>query len=217
MTHNQRQFVEFLLQHDALQFGHFTLKSGKKSPYFLNLGQLHSGESLAKLGQFYANQLMTLPFDNTILYGPAYKGIPLVASVAIALHHDHKISIPYCFNRKEIKNHGDKGLFVGSSPKGRRILMIDDVVTAGTTIKETLHLLQNTDAKLTGLLIALDRQEKNETHPTETMTQMLSKRYNMPIYSIITLSDVLLYLREQPDRQQEFKILQNFSNNANSG
>jgi orotate phosphoribosyltransferase len=189
----QNQFIEFLIHHNALQFGEFTLKSGRKSPYFFNLGVFNTGKSLARLGEFYAETFLQSRMPCDILFGPAYKGIPLVACTSIALAEKFNKNLPYCFNRKEAKDHGDAGSFVGAALKGN-VVMLDDVITAGTTVRETVSLLENTEATLAGIIIAFDRQERGEG--TVSAVQEVVKKYNVPVQSIVTLTDVLLYLQE---------------------
>ena len=194
MQDYQRHFIEFLLTHKALQFGEFTLKSGRVSPYFFNLGTFQSGSSLAQLGEFYATTLLqsNLPYD--VLYGPAYKGIPLVAATTIALFNNHNQDTPYCFNRKEAKDHGDKGLIVGA-PLEDRIVMVDDVITAGTTVRETIELMENRSANLSGIVIAFDRQERGQGE--QSAVQEIAEKYGVPVQSIITLVDLVEYLSHQ--------------------
>src|SRR3989338_8575751 len=157
----QTQFIEFLIENNALKFGEFKLKSGRMSPYFFNLGVFHSGKSLAKLGGFYAETLLKSRMHCDVLFGPAYKGIPLATATSIILFEKFNKNIPYCFNRKEKKDHGDGGDFVGAKLEGN-VVMLDDVITAGTTVRETVSLLANTQATLSGIIIAFDRQERGE-------------------------------------------------------
>src|SRR3990167_8880197 len=145
----QHQFIEFLLENNALTFGEFTLKSGRKSPYFFNLGVFNTGSALTQLGVFYAETLLKSQFPCDVLFGPAYKGIPLVAATSIMLAEKFHRNIPYCFNRKEKKSYGDGGAFVGAELKGN-VVMLDDVITAGTTVKETVAMLESTPATLSG-------------------------------------------------------------------
>ncbi|MCB1827551.1 MAG: orotate phosphoribosyltransferase [Coxiellaceae bacterium] len=205
MQEYQRHFIEFLLKHKALKFGEFTLKSGRISPYFFNLGTFQSGSSLAKLGEYYAASLLqsNLPYD--ILYGPAYKGIPLVAATAIALSNQHEIDAPYCFNRKEAKDHGDKGLFVGAPLEGR-IVMVDDVITAGTTVRETIELIQPYNADLTGIVIAFDRQERGQGKLSAV--QETASKHGVPVQSIITLTDLINYLHQHSELKSWLKPIE---------
>ncbi len=193
---SKEDFIEFLIKHQALKLGHFTLKSGRESPYFFNLGVFNSGASLAKLGEFYAAAIMETQLEYELLFGPAYKGIVLAATTSIALYQHHLLDIPYAFNRKETKDHGDGGQMVGSSLQNRKILMLDDVITAGTTVHETLNLLKHFSATLRGIVIAFDRQERGEG--TLSATEEVSARYGIPIVSLLKLEDVIAYLRKKP-------------------
>lgn len=191
MRSYQKKFIEFLVQHHALQFGEFILKSSRKSPYFFNLGVFNTGQSLATLGKFYAETLETSGMHYDMLFGPAYKGIALVAATTIALAEHYQKNVPYCFNRKEIKNYGDGGHFVGAPVQGK-IVMIDDIITAGTTVRETMTLLKNTQAKLSGIVIAFDRQERGQGNLSAV--QETVQNSGIPVQSIVTLSDVMQYL-----------------------
>jgi orotate phosphoribosyltransferase len=155
----QRQFIEFALNKQVLKFGEFTLKSGRKSPYFFNAGLFNTGRDLALLGRFYAEALMDSGIDFDLLFGPAYKGIPIATTTAVALAEHHDRDVPYCFNRKEAKTHGEGGNLVGSALQGR-VMLVDDVITAGTAIRESMEIIQANDAELAGVLISLDRQER---------------------------------------------------------
>ena len=207
MQEYQRHFIEFLLKHKALTFGTFTLKSGRVSPYFFNLGTFQSGSSLAQLGEFYAATLLqsNLPYD--MLYGPAYKGIPLVSATAIALYNHHQLDAPYCFNRKEAKDHGDKGTFVGA-PMSGRVVMVDDVITAGTTVRETIHLMENLNANLSGVLIAFDRQERGQGK--QSAVQETAKKYGVPVQSIITLSDLISYIHRSDQLKEWINPIESY-------
>lgn len=203
----QTQFIEFLIQHDALQFGEFTLKSGRVSPYFFNLGVFHTGKSLAMLGEFYAETLVKsrIPYD--ILFGPAYKGIPLATATSIILAEKFNKNVPYCFNRKETKDHGDSGNFVGAALHGK-LVMLDDVITAGTTVRETILALQNTDAQLSGIVIAFDRQERGAGKLSAV--QEAVKTHGIPVQSIVTLSDVVQYLNQRKDLKASLLAIEEY-------
>ena len=162
MENYKNDFIEFLYQNHVLSFGNFTLKSGRSSPYFFNLGLFNTGASLKKLGEFYADTLRTTELSYDILFGPAYKGIPLVSATAIGLANRYQKNVPYCFNRKEKKTHGDQGHLVGADLQGQMVL-IDDVITAGTTVRETLRIIADYPVKLTAILIAFDRQERGQS------------------------------------------------------
>ncbi|KAI9017081.1 phosphoribosyltransferase-like protein [Gaertneriomyces semiglobifer] len=194
MKQYQREFIEFAIKNKVLTFGSFTLKSGRTSPYFFNAGLFNTGNALATLGTFYAAALKDsqLPYD--VLFGPAYKGIPLVSSLAIALATKYDAEAPYSFNRKEKKDHGEGGSIVGSALKGK-IVVVDDVITAGTAIRESFAIIKGEGASLSGVLIALDRQEKG-TGTDLSAIQQVEKEYGVPVVSIVTLGDVLEYLQE---------------------
>jgi len=159
MKDYQKEFIEFALKNDVLRFGEFTLKSGRVSPYFFNAGLFNSGEALAKLGQYYAAAIKEGDVKFDVLFGPAYKGIPLATTCAVALYEHQNTNIPYSFNRKEAKAHGEGGNIVGAALEGD-ILIIDDVITAGTAIRESMDMIATAGAKPAGVIIALDRQEK---------------------------------------------------------
>ena len=203
----QIQFIEFLVQHGALKFGQFTLKSGRISPYFFNLGVFHTGGALAKLGEFYAQILLDSGFNYDILFGPAYKGIPLVATTSIALSEKFNRDVAYCFNRKEKKEYGDAGNFVGAELNGQ-VVMLDDVITAGTTVRETVALLENTEATLSGIIIAFDRQERGIGKLSAV--QEAVKTHGIPVQSIITLTDVIQYLSAQKNRESQLEAIEQY-------
>ena len=194
MPNIQTQFIEFLIENNALKFGEFKLKSGRISPYFFNLGVFNTGKSLSKLGEFYAETLINSGMHCDLLFGPAYKGIPLATATSIILFEKFNRNMPYCFNRKEAKDHGDKGNFVGAELKGN-VVMLDDVITAGTTVRETLLQLENTEAKLTGIIIAFDRQERGTG--ALSGVQEAVKEHKIPVQSIVNLTDVVQYLQRQ--------------------
>lgn len=191
----QREFIEFALAKQVLRFGEFTLKSGRKSPYFFNAGLFNSGRDLARLGRFYAAALndANLAFD--VLFGPAYKGIPIASATAVQLAEVYDRDVPWCFNRKEAKDHGEGGNLVGSPLQGR-IMLVDDVITAGTAIRESMDLIQANGASLAGVLIALDRQEKGKGELSAI--QEVERDYQAKVIAIITLADLVTYLQEQP-------------------
>lgn len=195
MQDYQREFLEFAIAQGVLRFGEFTLKSGRISPYFFNAGLFRSGTALAKLGRYYAAAVVRSgrPFD--MLFGPAYKGIPLACATAIALADQHGRDVPWCFNRKEAKDHGEGGLIVGA-PLAGRVLIVDDVITAGTAIRESMTLLDNAHAQAAGVVIALNRQERGQGDLSAI--QEVEKNYGMPVISIVCLDDLIAYLQEQP-------------------
>lgn len=194
MTKNQ--FIEFVMQTGVLKLGEFTLKSGRISPYFFNAGLFNTGGQLATLAKGYAGAVAesNIPFD--VLFGPAYKGIPLAATTSVALAQDHNIDKPYAFNRKEAKTHGEGGSIVGHALEGN-VLIIDDVITAGTAIREAIEIIVSNGAKPAGVLIALDRMEKGQGNLSAI--QEVEKEFGIPVVSIIDLNDIIDYLKEQPE------------------
>jgi orotate phosphoribosyltransferase len=167
------------------------LKSGRISPYFFNSGLFNTGASLARLGQFYAQAIVEKDLEFNIIFGPAYKGIPLASSAAIALAEDYQKDVPYVFNRKELKEHGEGGLLVGAELKGK-VLIIDDVISAGTSVGESVAIIRAQNATPAGVIIALDRQEKGQTE--HTAIEQVERKYKIPVISIICLDDLLAYL-----------------------
>jgi orotate phosphoribosyltransferase len=190
----QRDFIAFAIEQGVLKFGEFTLKSGRVSPYFFNAGLFQTGRALAKLGRFYAQTIVDSSLKADVLFGPAYKGIPLAAVTAAALADHHDLDMPYSFNRKEAKTHGEGGNIVGA-PLSGDILIIDDVITAGTAIREVMGLIEQSGARAGGVIIALDRQERGQGE--QSAIQEVQSQYGMPVVSIVSLEQVLTYLEEQ--------------------
>lgn len=203
----QKEFIEFALQKQVLKFGQFTLKSGRTSPYFFNAGLFNSGRDLARLGRFYAAALMDSGIDYDLLFGPAYKGIPIATTTAVALSNDYDLDLPYCFNRKEAKTHGEGGSLVGAELKGK-IMLVDDVITAGTAIRESMDIIQAHHAQLAGVLIALDRQEKGKAELSAI--QEVERDYAAKVISIIQLSDLVSYLETQPNMQEHLAAVKDY-------
>ncbi|MFV8410032.1 orotate phosphoribosyltransferase [Vibrio owensii] len=190
----QREFIEFALEKEVLKFGEFTLKSGRKSPYFFNAGLFNTGRDLARLGRFYAAALADSGIEFDVLFGPAYKGIPIATTTAVALADHHDIDTPYCFNRKEAKDHGEGGNLVGSALEGR-IMLVDDVITAGTAIRESMEIIQANGADLAGVLVAIDRQEKGKGELSAI--QEVERDFGCVIISIVSLTDLVTFLEEK--------------------
>lgn len=194
----QRDFIEFALKNGALRFGEFTLKSGRRSPYFFNTGLFNTGAKLAELGRFYAHCLVDHPVEYDMLFGPAYKGIPLVSTVSIALADHHQQDKPYCFDRKEVKDHGEGGITVGA-PLSGRVIVVDDVISAGTSVGISQQIIHNAGATMVGVLIALDRQERG--HESLSAVEEVHQRYHVPVMSIIQLKNIILYLEQHGNTQ----------------
>ena len=196
MQEYQREFLDFALQVGVLKFGEFTLKSGRVSPYFFNAGLFNTGASLARLGRYYARTIVDSGIAFDVLFGPAYKGIPLAAVTAAALFEHHGIDVPYAFNRKEAKDHGEGGSIVGHALTGR-VLIIDDVITAGTAVREAMEIIGANGAAPAGVVIALDRQEKGREE--RSAIQEVEQDYGIPVAAIVRLRELTEYLAEKPD------------------
>ena len=197
MEQYQNDFVDFMLEIGALKFGEFTLKSGRMSPYFFNAGQFNQGNHLSQLGQFYAQAIEASGIKFDVLFGPAYKGIPLAAAAAIALNDNFNRSVPYSFNRKEAKDHGEGGNIVGHPLEGD-VLIIDDVITAGTAIREAKDIIRANGAKTKGVVVALDRQEKGKGELSAI--QEVEQNFGISVVSIINLSHIIDYLKANNDK-----------------
>ena len=192
----KRNFLELAMKLGVLKFGEFTLKSGRKSPYFFNAGLFNTGQSIADLGQYYANAIVDSGIEFDMIFGPAYKGIPLATISAAALAEHHQINKPFSYNRKESKQHGEGGVIVGA-PLNGKILIIDDVITAGTAVKEAFNLIENSNAKIAGLIISLDRQEIGVSG--KSAIQELEDSLNIPVVSIAKLDDLIELIKISDD------------------
>ncbi len=189
----QREFIEFALDHEVLRFGSFTLKSGRTSPYFFNAGAIDTGVGLAALGRFYAATIVENELDVDVILGPAYKGIPIAAATAVQLAEVHGRDVPWCFNRKEAKDHGEGGLVVGA-PLAGRVLVVDDVITAGTAIREVIGIVSDAGAEIAAVVVAIDRQERGIGELSAV--RQLEQELGAPVHAIVTLDDVVGYLDE---------------------
>ena len=193
MRDHQREFIEFALHNQVLRFGSFTLKSGRTSPYFFNIGVIDTGGGLATLGSCYAASILRAGLEFDVVFGPAYKGIPIAVSTAMAFAEEHGRSVPWSFNRKEAKDHGEGGLVVGAPLKGR-VLVVDDVITVGTAIRAVIDLVTDAGAEVAAIVVAIDRQERG-TGELSAVRQ-LEQELGAPVHAIVTLDDVIEYLEE---------------------
>ncbi len=192
---NSTKFIQFAVEHGVLQFGEFNLKSGRVSPYFFNAGLFNDGSALDKLSCFYAQAIVDSKLDFDMLFGPAYKGIPLVAAVAMTLSRDHNRNYPYAFNRKEVKEYGDGGQIVGAPLTGK-VLIIDDVITAGTAINEAAEIIAQMQGQLAGVVIAFDRQERGQPRETESSlsaVEQVERELNVSVISVASASELISY------------------------
>ena len=189
----QKEFIEFALELGVLKFGEFTLKSGRVSPYFFNAGLFNTGYAAARLGRFYAAAITESKIAFDMVFGPAYKGIPLVSLAAAALAEHHGVDVPFCYNRKEAKDHGEGGNIIGAAPTGR-VLIVDDVITAGTAVREAYQVIHGAGADIAGLVISLDRQERGRG--TQSAVQELHSSLGIPVISIVRLDDLVETLED---------------------
>ena len=206
MSNFSQDFIRFAVQQKVLCFGEFQTKAGRMSPYFFNAGLFNDGDSLRNLSQFYAQAILAseLPFD--MLFGPAYKGIPLAAGAAIALSEQGR-NVPYCYNRKEAKDHGEGGTMVGAPLRGR-VLIIDDVISAGTSVRESIELIRAAGAEPCGVVIALDRMERGQAELSAV--QEVRRNYDIPVVSIAGVDDLLGYLQGEPEMVQNLSAVQSY-------
>ncbi|EHK90531.1 orotate phosphoribosyltransferase [Aggregatibacter actinomycetemcomitans] len=199
MENYKQQFIEFTLARQVLKFGEFTLKSGRVSPYFFNAGLFNQGADLARLGEFYAAALQASGLQYDVIFGPAYKGIPIATTVSIALFNRFNLNKPVCFNRKEAKDHGEGGNLIGGPLQGK-VLLVDDVITAGTAIRESMQIIQANGAQLSAVLIALNRQERGNGELSAI--QEVERDYQCNVLSIIDFADLMAFIETQPEYQQ---------------
>jgi orotate phosphoribosyltransferase len=205
MQDYQREFLDFALNQNVLRFGQFTLKSGRVSPYFFNAGLFNTGAALARLGRYYAQTIVDSGLKFDVLYGPAYKGIPLAAVTAAALYDQHGIDVPYAFNRKEAKSHGEGGNIVGHPLEGD-ILIIDDVITAGTAIRESMDIIAGAGARPAGVIIALDRQERGKGE--RSAIQEVESDYGIPVAAIVRLDDLVEFISARDDGSEHLQHIE---------
>jgi len=207
MKSYQREFIDLALEHRVLQFGEYTLKSGRVSPYFFNAGNFKTGRALAIMGRCYAQAIVDEGLEFDVLFGPAYKGIPLVATTAVALSELYGRDVPYCFNRKEAKAHGEGGSLVGA-PLAGRVLIVDDVITAGTAIREVLTLIDAAGAEVSSVLVGLDRKEKRDAGLSAI--QALEQEFPLSVKSIIDISHIMTYVGEQSTAGATLEAVSNY-------
>ena len=206
MLDYQKQFIHYALDCGVLKFGEFQLKSGRISPYFFNTGLFNTGAQLDKLGQFYAQTLINADVAVDVLYGPAYKGIPLVSTTSIAYSRLNK-DIPFAFNRKEAKDHGEGGSLVGAPLQGN-VWILDDVITAGTSVRESVEIIRGAGATVAGVVIALDRQEKGQNQMSAV--QEVSQQFGIPVLSIISLAEIIEFIEQDPDFIDKLTIISSY-------
>ncbi|MEZ7972034.1 MAG: orotate phosphoribosyltransferase [Pseudomonadales bacterium] len=208
MADYKRGFIEFALDHDVLRFGEFDLKSGRKSPYFFNAGEFKTGGALARLGSYYAEVLVASGLAADCLFGPAYKGIPLVAATSIAMANQYQIDMPYVFNRKEAKSHGEGGTLVGARLEGN-VVIVDDVITAGTAIREVMSFFGNSQkATASAVIVAIDRQERGKADLSAI--QEVERDYGLRVLSVVTLNDIVQFLEENGAYKDELKAISSY-------
>ena len=206
----KREFIEFLQGAGVLKFGDFTAKSGRKIPYFVNAGMIKTGDQISKMGEFYAKAYFDkLGKKPTVLYGPAYKGIPLSISAAVALAKNG-LDVPFFFNRKEVKDHGEGGTFVGYVPTpGEEIVIIEDVITAGTAIRESMEILKHVEgSKVIATFIMVDRKEKGQGE--KGAMQEIEEQFGFPVYSVVDVYDIIEYLEEDPANEENVTRIKNY-------
>lgn len=211
MSQFQQDFIRFAIRHGVLRFGEFKTKAGRLSPYFFNSGLFQDGAALHELCQFYAQAILASGVEFDMLFGPAYKGIPLVAGTAIALAEQGR-NVPYCFNRKEAKDHGEGGTTVGAKPKGK-VLIIDDVISAGTSVRESVEIIRAAGASPCGVAIALDRRERGQTEQGMaelSAVQEVERQFGIKVITIAALDDLLAYLQGHPDLVQYLSAVQSY-------
>jgi len=202
----RREFIEFAVARQVIRFGEFKTKAGRLSPYFFNAGLFNDGESLRQLGQFYAKAIVAAGVSFDLLFGPAYKGIPLVTTVAVALAEQGR-NVPICFNRKEAKDHGEGGSTIGA-PLAGRVLIVDDVISAGTSVRESVELIRDAGAHPCGVVIALDRMERGRTDLSAV--QEVARDFGIPAFSIATLDDLVAYLQSRGEMARELQMVADY-------
>lgn len=206
----KREFIQFLQSAGVLKFGDFTAKSGRKIPYFINAGEIKTGENIAKLGEFYAKAYFEKVGNKpTVLYGPAYKGIPIAVSVSVALSKEG-LNVPFFFNRKEAKDHGEGGVFVGYKPTaGEEVVIVEDVITAGTAIRESMETMSSLEGvKVVATFVMVDRKEKGKTELSAM--KEVENEFGFPVYSVVDVYDIIEYLEEDPANEENVTRIKNY-------
>jgi orotate phosphoribosyltransferase len=209
MKQYQKDFIQLALEQEALKFGQFTLKSGRISPYFFNAGLFRTGEAIYKLACCYAEKIIESKIEFEVLFGPAYKGIPLSAVVASVLYHKYKLNIGYAFNRKEAKDHGEGGIMVGESVADKKVLIIDDVITAGTAIREGIDILSKENAEVVGIALAVDREEKGKDMKFSAV-QEVKKQFGLNVLNIVGFSDIIEYASQGSQFDQHLASMKGY-------
>lgn len=204
MEQYQKEFIEFAIEKQVLRFGEFTLKSGRISPYFFNTGLFNDGQSLSALGKFYASAVKHSNLEFDMIYGPAYKGIPLASTMAIAFQEQYQLNYPFCFNRKEVKDHGEGGITFGADIQGK-VLIIDDVISAGTSIRESMDIISSKGGTTVGAVIAVDRQERGQGE--RSAIQEVEQDHNINVISIIKLEHISTYLAEHGEMPEHLDAI----------
>lgn len=213
MQDYQRDFFDFVISNGALRFGEFTLKSGRISPYFFNAGQFNTGNSIGHLSRHYAAAIEESDIAYDILFGPAYKGIPLAVATSIALYDQYRYDMPFTFNRKEAKKHGEGGTLVGA-PLDGRVLVIDDVISAGTSVRESHAIITSHGASMAGVIIALDRQERGQGDLSAI--QEIEQEFGIPVINIVDLSNLIEYLGERPEYKETLAAIERYQDRYGS-
>lgn len=207
MEQFQKEFIEFAIEKQVLRFGEFTLKSGRVSPYFFNSGLFNDGKSLAELGKYYAQAVKHAGIEFDMIYGPAYKGIPLASTMAIAFQEQHQINYPFCFNRKEVKDHGEGGITFGSDINGK-VLIIDDVISAGTSVRESIEIIGSKGGETVGAVVAVDRQERGQGE--QSAIQEVEQQHQIKVISIISLEHIITYLQDHGELQTHIDAINEY-------
>ena len=209
MEQYKREFIQFLESAGVLKFGDFTAKSGRKIPYFINAGDIKTGEQIQKLGEFYAKAYFEkIGNEKAVLYGPAYKGIPIAVSVAVALAKSG-LDVPFFFNRKEEKDHGEGGVFVGYKPQeNENIVIVEDVITAGTAIRESMEILSSLKSKVAAVFVMVDRKEKGKTE--KSAMAEVGEEFGFPVYSVVDVYDIIEYLEEDESNRENVERIKNY-------